>query len=55
MKEYALEDATAFKNFLQIDINQSAELTKRVGPRIEEEDTFFKKPVPVGLRVVLTL
>ncbi len=37
MKELALADTTAFKNFLRVDMNQFTELMDRVGPRTDRE------------------
>jgi len=44
------EDQTNFKNFLRVDLDIFMELLHRVGPRIQKQDTFFRKALPPGLK-----
>ena len=55
MHELTTEDPTSFKNFLRVDPDIFMELLHRVGPRIEKQDTFFRKALPPGLKLAVTL
>lgn len=53
--ELTREDQTYFKNFMRIEPELFNELLQRVGPRIEKQDTFFKKAFEPGLKLTITL
>jgi len=55
MKELELEDVAAFKNFLRMEPTMFQELLKRVSPRIEKQNTFWRKALEPGLRLAITL
>ena len=49
------EDQTSFRNFLRVDPDIFTELKRRVGPRIEKQNTYFRKAIPSGLKLAVTL
>jgi len=55
MHELTTEDQTSFNNFLRVDADIFMTLLHRVGPRIERQDTFFRKALPPGLNLAVTL
>ena len=55
MHELNAENQTSFKNFLRVDPDIFTELQRRVGPRIEKQDTYFRKAIPSGLKLAVTL
>lgn len=55
MKELATDDPEAFRNFQRISTVLFKELLRRIGPRIEKEDTFYRDSLPAGLKLGLTL
>ena len=55
MHELNEEDQTSFKNFPRVDPNFFIELHRRVGPRIEKQDTYLRKAIPLGLKLAVTL
>jgi len=55
MHELTTEDQTSFNNFLRVDPDIFMKLLHRVGPRIEKHDTFFRKALPPGLKLAVTL
>jgi len=55
MHELTTEDQSGFKNFLRMDPDIFIELLHRVGPRIEKQDTFFRKALPPGLKLAVIL
>ena len=55
MHELTTEDQTSFKNFLSVNPDIFMELLHRVGPRIEKHDTFFRRALPPGLKLAVTL
>jgi len=55
MHELTTEDQSSFKNFLRVDPDIFMELLHHVGPRIEKQDTFFRKALPPGLKLAVTL
>ena len=55
MHEQTTEDQTSFNNFLRVDPDFFMKLLHRVGPRIEKQYTFFRKALPPGLKLAVTL
>jgi len=55
MHELTTEDQTSFNNFLRVDPDIFMELLHRVGSRIEKQETFFGKALPLGLKLAVTL
>ena len=55
MHELNAENQTSFKNFLRVDPDIFTELQRRVGPRIEKQDTYFRKAIPSELKLAVTL
>ena len=45
----------SFKNFMRMDPAMFKELLARVGSRIEKEDTFWRRALDPGLKLVITL
>ena len=54
-EELKIEDSHSFKNFLRVDANIVRDVLGRVEPRIEKQDTFWRKPLSLGLRLTITL
>ena len=48
-------DAQSYRNFLRIPPELFQELERRVGPRIEKQATWFRRPLTVGLKLAVTL
>lgn len=55
MAKMEQEDSTSFRNFLRVDMDFFRELIVHVGPRVEKQDTFFRKAIPPALRLAMTL
>lgn len=55
MVELREEDPRAFKNFTRFEPALFQELVDRIGPRIEKEDTNFRKALTPGLKLAITL
>ena len=55
LQELNREDINGYKNFLRVPPELFLELCERVGPHIEKRDTFWRKSIPVGLRIAVTL
>ena len=55
MQELYREDVNTFTNFLRVTPEMFMELVERVGPRIEKEDTLWRKALEPGLRLAITL
>ena len=55
MKELQMEDLPAFRNFVRVPPALFLELLEHVGPRIQKEDTKFRKALPAGLKLAVTL
>ena len=55
MRELELEDAAAFKNFVRMDPPMFWELVERLTPRIQMNDTWYRKSLVPGCRLALTL
>jgi len=55
MVELQAEDVPAFRNFLRMDPAMFQELILRVGPRIEKQHTFCRRPLEPGLKLAITL
>ena len=55
MVELKDEDHGAFKNFVRIEPAMFQELVTRVGPRIEKQDTFWRKALDLALKLAITL
>jgi len=55
MHELTTEDQSGLKNFLRVDPDIFMELLHRVGPRIEKQDTCFRKALPPELKLAVTL
>ena len=48
-------DCYGYKNFTRLSPKLFYELVERVRPRIEKQLTFFRVPLPAGLKIALTL
>jgi hypothetical protein len=55
LEELMQEDVSSFKNFLRVDPAMFQELLARVGPRLENQDTFWRKALDSGLKCAITL
>ena len=55
MKELAREDREAYKNFMRMEPQMFQEILDRVGPRIQRQNTFWRRPLPAGLKLAITL
>ena len=55
MKQLELHDVPRFKNFVRMEPHMFQELLARVGPRLEGQDTFWRKALEPGLKLALTL
>jgi len=55
MVELETEDVPAFRNFLRMEPAMFQELLLRVGPRIERQHTWFRRPLEPGLKLALTI
>ena len=55
MHELATETPELFKNYTRTTPSLFDEIVTRVTPLIEKEETYFRKPLPPGLRVAITL
>ena len=55
MVELRAEDPSAFRNFTRFEPAMFQELVDRIGPRIEKEDTNFRKALTPGLKLAITL
>ena len=55
MQELAKETPELFRNFTRTSENLFNEIVEKVTPHIEREETYFRKPLPAGLRVAITL
>ena len=55
MAELELEDPAAFKNFVRVEVNMFYDILERVGPFIEKQVTFLRKPLSPGVKQAVTL
>ena len=55
MQELKNETPELFRNFTRTSGCMFDEIVEKVTPYIEKEETFFRKPLPPGLRVAITL
>ena len=55
MAELVGEDVNSFKNFMRMDPDTFHEILSRVGPRIEKQDTFWRRALEPGLKLAITL
>jgi hypothetical protein len=55
MRELEDEDVTSFTNFLRFTPEGFRELLDTVGPHIQKQDTFWRKALPAGLKLAVTL
>lgn len=55
LQELASEDSPAYKNYLRMDVKLFKKVLGRVAHRIEKQDTTFRKALPPGLRLAITL
>ena len=55
MEKLRLKDVQAFKNFTRMEPDFFCELLEKLRPRIEKQDTFYRKSVCAGTRLALTL
>ena len=55
MTELQQEDEAAFTNFTRVPPELFEELMTRVGPLLENKQTFMRKPLEPGLRLAITL
>ena len=55
MAELRMEDVLSFFNFLRMQPEMFDELLNRVGPRIQKNDTLWRKSVEPGLKLAITL
>ena len=55
MQELKNETPELFRNFTRTSGCLFDEIVEKVTPYIEKEETFFRKPLPPGLRVAITL
>ena len=53
--ELHAEDTTAFTNFMRMDPQAFHELLTRIAPRISKQDTNYRKALPPGLKLAITL
>ena len=55
MQELATESESDFINFMRMDPRMFAEVVERVTPRIQRQDTNFRRALEPGLKVAVTL
>jgi hypothetical protein len=55
LAELLVEDHPGFQNHQRVSPELFQELLNRVGPRIERQTTFWRKPLEPGLRLAITL
>ncbi|XP_062592427.1 putative nuclease HARBI1 [Saccostrea cucullata] len=55
MKELETEDVLSFKNFLRVEPDMFRELVDRLSPRLQKQDTWFRKALEPGLKLAITL
>ena len=55
MSELHAKDTTAFTNFMRMDPQTFHELLTRIAPRISKQDTNYRKALPPGLKLAITL
>ena len=55
MVDLLQNDRYGYKNFTRLCPELFHELVERVGPSIEKQSTFFRLPLPPGLKIALTL
>ena len=55
MRELSLEGPVLYRSFTRLDEALFDEIVLRVTPILEKKTTFWREPLPVGLRVAVTL
>ena len=55
MQELRCEDEASFVNFIRFPPELFQELVNTVGPIIQRKDTFFRRALPSGLKIAITL
>lgn len=55
LKELHREDPKGYKNFVRIEPGLFAEMVERISPRLTKKETRMRKPLPVGLKLAVTL
>lgn len=55
VQELMDEDRSSFRNYHRVDVRMFEEILVRITPHIQKQQTFFRKPLPPGLRLSATL
>ena len=55
LAELNREDIPAFRNYTRMDPDMFYELVERLTPRIQKQDTWYRKALEPGLKVAITL
>lgn len=55
ISELRAEDESSFLNFLRVSPEIFDDLLNRVTPLIQRQDTVFRKAIPPGMRLAITL
>ena len=55
MVELSQEDVPGYKNFMRLEPMMFQELINRVSGRILKKDTWYRKAIPPGLKLAITL
>ena len=55
MFELRNEDKKSFENFMRMPSEMFDELVNRLSPRITKKSTTFRKSIPAGMKVAITL
>jgi len=55
MRELRVEDQASFFNFLRMPPEMFDELLARIGPRIQKQDTRYRKALEPGLKLAVTI
>ena len=53
--ELRQEDPKSFQNYFRMPQEMFDEIVQRVGPRVQKQDTTFRKAIPSDLKVAITL
>lgn len=55
MLELRREDHRAFNNFMRMPAEMFDEILERVGPKIAKQQTYWRDPIPPGMKLAITL
>jgi hypothetical protein len=55
MPDLILEDVSGYRNFMRLDPDTFQEILAKMGPKIQNENTFWRRAMEPGIKLAITL